>query len=67
MSLFPAIATTLAALRATGRCALARMSGSGGTCFALYPDTGAAQAAAAALRTEYPAWWIEAVRLGEGR
>jgi 4-diphosphocytidyl-2-C-methyl-D-erythritol kinase len=67
VSLFPAVAETLAALRATQGCALARMSGSGATCFALYADAGAAQAAAAALRETHPSWWVEAVRLGDGR
>jgi 4-diphosphocytidyl-2-C-methyl-D-erythritol kinase len=67
VSLFPAVAETLAALRATQGCALARMSGSGATCFALYPDAGAAQVAATALRETHPSWWVEPVRLGSAR
>jgi len=39
---------------------LARMSGSGGTCFALYSDDAAADAAATRLRQSQPAWFIVA-------
>jgi len=39
---------------------LARMSGSGGTCFALYSDDAAADAAATRLRQNQPAWFIVA-------
>ncbi len=55
ISLQPVIGTVLAALEATSGCLLARMSGSGATCFGLYPDGGAAQRAADALPD--PAWW----------
>lgn len=50
IALCPPIATVLAAIRATPGCLLARMSGSGATCFGLYRDAAAARAAAAALR-----------------
>ncbi|WP_425350506.1 4-(cytidine 5'-diphospho)-2-C-methyl-D-erythritol kinase [Phyllobacterium myrsinacearum] len=39
---------------------LARMSGSGGTCFALYSDDAAADAAARRLRQRQPAWFVVA-------
>ncbi|MBI0435460.1 4-(cytidine 5'-diphospho)-2-C-methyl-D-erythritol kinase [Roseomonas sp. KE0001] len=52
--LCPAVSETLAALRALPDCLLARMSGSGATCFALLPDAAAARAAAAGLPE---AWW----------
>lgn len=55
ISLQPVIGTVLATLEATSDCLLARMSGSGATCFGLYADTGAAQRAADALPD--PAWW----------
>jgi 4-diphosphocytidyl-2-C-methyl-D-erythritol kinase len=54
----PVIADVLAALSATPGCALARMSGSGATCFALYPDCHAAARAARHLRARHPGWWI---------
>jgi 4-diphosphocytidyl-2-C-methyl-D-erythritol kinase len=35
------------------------MSGSGGTCFALFDDRAAAETAAADLATRQPDWWIK--------
>ena len=61
ISLRPVIGTVLAALQSTQGCLLARMSGSGATCFGLYPDIGAAQRAADALPD--PAWWRWSGRL----
>lgn len=60
LALAPAVAETLAALRAQPGCALARMSGSGATCFALFAADAPARAAAAALRRAAPAWWVAA-------
>jgi 4-diphosphocytidyl-2-C-methyl-D-erythritol kinase len=54
IALCPPIATVLAAIAATPGCLLARMSGSGATCFGLYATAAEARAAAAALPT---AWW----------
>jgi 4-diphosphocytidyl-2-C-methyl-D-erythritol kinase len=54
IGLCPPIAEVLAALSALPGAMLARMSGSGATCFALFPDAGAAIQAAASLPT---AWW----------
>ena len=59
----PAIDETLQALAATPGCLLARMSGSGATCFALYPDAPSAQTAAQALRAAHPGWWITPTHL----
>ncbi|MEQ6201727.1 4-(cytidine 5'-diphospho)-2-C-methyl-D-erythritol kinase [Sulfitobacter sp. HNIBRBA2951] len=53
----PQIADVLTALRGTPDVMLARMSGSGSTCFGLYPTAQTARAAAAALAAEYPQWW----------
>ncbi len=54
----PVIAEVLAAL---GRSAMmARMSGSGATCFGLYPDVKSAHKAAYFLGTETDDWWIAA-------
>jgi 4-diphosphocytidyl-2-C-methyl-D-erythritol kinase len=55
VSLRPVIGAVLTALRSTPGCLLARMSGSGATCFALYPDAAAARRAAETLPD--PAWW----------
>lgn len=43
--------------------ALARMSGSGATCFGLYPTEAAAQRAADRLRAGHPDWWVAAAPL----
>jgi 4-diphosphocytidyl-2-C-methyl-D-erythritol kinase len=53
----PAIAEVLAALAATPGCLIARMSGSGATCFGLFADTPAADAAARLVAAARPAWW----------
>lgn len=55
IALCPVIGTVLAALAATPGCLLARMSGSGATCFGLFRDAAAAEAAALALARS--GWW----------
>jgi 4-diphosphocytidyl-2-C-methyl-D-erythritol kinase len=62
-SLVPEIGTVLEALSATSGCLLARLSGSGATCFALYADPVLARAAAAELTRAQPGWWIVPGRL----
>ncbi len=42
---------------------LVRMSGSGATCFGLYPDVSQAKAAAAAIQAAHPQWWVTATTL----
>jgi 4-diphosphocytidyl-2-C-methyl-D-erythritol kinase len=64
VSLHPVIAQALAALRALDGCRLARMSGSGATCFALFDSGRAAARAARALRERHPKWWIRPTMLG---
>jgi 4-diphosphocytidyl-2-C-methyl-D-erythritol kinase len=56
ISLCPAIGDVLAALSAHAPM-IARMSGSGATCFALYESAEVRDAAAQALSAEHPAWW----------
>ena len=55
ISLCPEIAETLAALAGLPNCLLARMSGSGATCFALFATDAAAITAAQALPQNH--WW----------
>jgi 4-diphosphocytidyl-2-C-methyl-D-erythritol kinase len=64
IELEPAIADALAVLRKLPGCRLARMSGSGATCFGLFDSSRAASAAARTLRVAYPAWWVRATVLG---
>lgn len=59
--LCPEVAEVLAALGATDSCLLARMSGSGATCFGLYAR--AEDAAVAARALARPGWWVEAAAL----
>lgn len=57
--LAPQIDEVLAALSATDEVSLVRMSGSGPTCFALYPDRASARRAARKLAAQAPPeWWI---------
>jgi len=56
IAICPAIADVLAALRDTGPF-LARMSGSGATCFALYESQEALSRAAATLAADHADWW----------
>ena len=58
--LAPAIPAALAAIAAQPGCRLARMSGSGATCFGLFATDGHALAAAEALRRDRPDWWVAA-------
>jgi 4-diphosphocytidyl-2-C-methyl-D-erythritol kinase len=60
--LVPQIADVLAALRATDAI-LARMSGSGATCFAVFGDAAARDSAERAIRAASPGWWTMASRI----
>ena len=64
IELEPAIAEALAVLRKLPGCRLARMSGSGATCFGLFDSRDAARGAARDLRVGYPDWWVRATALG---
>lgn len=61
----PIIGEVLDILRATEGCGLARMSGSGATCFGLYETVEAAQAAGASIREAHPDWWLAGGVLGD--
>jgi 4-diphosphocytidyl-2-C-methyl-D-erythritol kinase len=64
VSAAPAVAEAIAALAAQPGCRLARMSGSGATCFGLFAAEPPARAAAAALARARPAWWVAAAPVG---
>jgi 4-diphosphocytidyl-2-C-methyl-D-erythritol kinase len=59
----PVIVDVLSVLRAARGCKLARMSGSGATCFAIFSTTGAAAKAARAIRIQRPEWWVKSAAL----
>ena len=63
VALQPLIGAALASLAAQPETLLARMSGSGATCFALCENAAAARTLAARLVADHPAWWIRACRL----
>lgn len=55
----PVIGEVLSALSAQPGCRLARMSGSGATCFALFDDGRASAAAGKLLAKRRPDWWVK--------
>jgi 4-diphosphocytidyl-2-C-methyl-D-erythritol kinase len=59
----PVIGDVLSALRATDGVRLARMSGSGATCFAIFGSGAEARAAAKVIAEGYPDWWVHAGEL----
>ena len=64
--LMPVIRDVLTALSASEKCLLSRMSGSGATCFGIYPDRATARAAASTLYAAHPDWWIAQTMLPHG-
>jgi 4-diphosphocytidyl-2-C-methyl-D-erythritol kinase len=63
LSLAPVIGEVLAALRRCQGAHLARLSGSGPTCFALFAAEGEAKRAAGSLKAAHSSWWVAATRL----
>lgn len=60
IALEPAVDEALGLLRAEPDCHVARMSGSGATCFGVFPHGDAAESAAERLRAARPGWWFAA-------
>lgn len=60
LTVAPEIGTVLDALERCPGILLARMSGSGATCFGLFGDSDAATEAALALKRGHPGWWAKA-------
>jgi 4-diphosphocytidyl-2-C-methyl-D-erythritol kinase len=56
----PVIGEVLAALGGAAGVLMARMSGSGATCFALFSGAGDAKTAAERIKRDHPAWWVHA-------
>jgi 4-diphosphocytidyl-2-C-methyl-D-erythritol kinase len=57
--LCPVIGDILAVLSAARGCRVARMSGSGPTCFGLFADRRLAVRAATVIRRTQPGWWVK--------
>jgi 4-diphosphocytidyl-2-C-methyl-D-erythritol kinase len=69
LGLAPVIADVLGEIEALKGCRLARMAGSGATCFGLFDDLQAAQAGLELIGAKVPNWWCWAGALavsGEG-
>ena len=60
MRIQPVIGEVLSALNAADGAWLARMSGSGATCFAIFENTAEAQRAAQKIQLDHPQWWVHA-------
>lgn len=60
----PQVGEVLAALAAQPGCLLARMSGSGATCFGLFRSAADADRAAADLTRARPRWWVVPTQFG---
>jgi 4-diphosphocytidyl-2-C-methyl-D-erythritol kinase len=60
----PVVEAVLAQLRDARGSLLARMSGSGATCFALFASAGEAAAAARLLQADRSGWWARAATIG---
>ena len=60
MRIEPVIGDVLEALRYSAGVKLARMSGSGATCFAIFGAPNDAHAAAERIRRDHPGWWVHA-------
>lgn len=63
LELVPEIGAVLQQLKESVGVKFARMSGSGGTCFAVFDDRNGAEAAAAVLAGGHPNWWVRAAVL----
>ncbi len=58
LSLQPGIAQVQSALASLDGAGFARMSGAGGTCFALFTSQAKAKAGRDRLKAEHPDWWV---------
>ncbi len=63
IALVPAIRDVIEAIAETDSCLLARMSGSGATCFGLFADVVEAARAGQAITQAHPGWWVASGRL----
>jgi len=63
IKLQPIVADVLRTLQASPGCLLARMSGSGATCFALFGSVAAAKDVAQRMQARHPGWWVRAASL----
>ncbi len=65
LELCEAIQDVLDVIAAADGCLLARLSGSGATCFGLFESQEAAEAAATHIRSQIKEWWVATTGFGE--
>lgn len=65
IALCPDIARVINLIAAQDGCELTRMSGSGATCFGLFPDAASAQNAAQHVKSARPDWWVKPCKFGQ--
>lgn len=63
LALAPVIASVKATLAAQPGCHIARMSGSGATCFGLFATKALAETAAQTIARGQPGWWVDTGRM----
>ena len=63
MAMVPEVATVVDAISANTQCQVARMSGSGATCFGLFADVEHANTAAERLQKAHPNWWVVSTKM----
>lgn len=59
----PEIRQVLDAISSTPGCHVARLTGSGATCFGVYDNDNAAMAAVNKIKQQYPRWWVAPTKL----
>jgi len=64
LSMIPEIGKIIGHLKASEGCHVARMSGSGATCFGLFESDAAAVSAALRIAEMHPNWWVQKTHLG---
>jgi len=65
IALCPDILEVLERLQGSNGCQIARMSGSGATCFGLFNTTESAKSAQTMIKADYPDWWVKFTTLGD--
>lgn len=63
MAIVPEVSAVIDALSASPYCQVARMSGSGATCFGVFTSIAEANIAAENLQRAHPNWWVVATKL----
>jgi len=64
LAVAPVIGEVIEALEAAQGLHFARMSGSGATCFGIFPSSEEAQAAALEIMSAHPDWWVMPTTIG---